>query len=730
MPDIMKKYGHIVCSTLVFSCGIASLLPSRGRISIFHINGLVNARLAIFVAGFLALYISVQLLRRKRLAYFIALTSLIALTVLNDFRGHHPWRIALFIMTIIVLLECRKLFTVRSNNLNTRRAVLSSLFVFISALLYGAAGFYLINKQSFNRDFSIFESVKYSFLQLVTFEHSTIIPTSRSGHAFLLSLDLMSITTLVIVISNLFKPVKFALFGSEEDKQTARRILAAHSTSMEDFFKLFPEDKHYFFNKDKTAMLAYKVEAGVALILDGPSGPEKTLGPLLDTFRSFCTDNGWQCAVIHCDEITASLGKKHDFHAVFIGNEAIIDVLQFSTQTIRSKHFRYVENVAKRENLHVEFWQPPLTDSQLETLRKVSNQWLRTPGRREYTFIMGYFDDNYIRQSVIAVLKQDERTVAYTNIIPTFLNDQRSIDHMRHTADMPNIGMHYLLKSAIVLFHEQGVTAFNLGFSPLSGIDELNDPTIVERVLGSLKSLGSRYYSFSGLEQFKNKFKPNWQPRYMLYTGPPTNLLRISSSLNRATAVPKNRSLQRKIVTSLSLGSAVAYVSFYLAYPLGISGFTLASELGAKGEPYAWLFNSLDVLVGSVIIYLAYRSLQETARRREKALYSAYAVAGLFNAAAALTPLHSKIGLYHWVEDASRLHTLFSGLSILGFMAAITLFSIDARRWRNFYIFTSITLLVATIIPMISRDPNIGAITQKVQLSLIALFIFLIGRRD
>ncbi len=34
------------------------------------------------------------------------------------------------------------------------------------------------------------------------------------------------------------------------------------------------------------------------------------------------------------------------------------------------------------------------------------------------------------------------------------------------------------------------------------------------------------YYSFKGVEQFKNKFKPNWETRYITYSGSPANLLR------------------------------------------------------------------------------------------------------------------------------------------------------------------------------------------------------------
>jgi lysylphosphatidylglycerol synthetase-like protein (DUF2156 family) len=52
-------------------------------------------------------------------------------------------------------------------------------------------------------------------------------------------------------------------------------------------------------------------------------------------------------------------------------------------------------------------------------------------------------------------------------------------------------------------------------------------------------SNGDRFYSFSGLHRFKDKYHPDWQDRYIAYPGGVRNFTRILTALNRAMKVKK-----------------------------------------------------------------------------------------------------------------------------------------------------------------------------------------------
>src|SRR5262249_31204198 len=124
------------------------------------------------------------------------------------------------------------------------------------------------------------------------------------------------------------------------------------------------------------------------------------------------------------------------------------------------------------------------------------------------------------------------------NLISSYLPHSRSIDHLRYTPDMPSIGMHFLLKELILSLQQQGIQEFNLGLSPLSGLEDRAQLNLPEKVLRAAKAVGQRYYSFKGLEQFKGKFDPRWEPRYIYYKGPSANLFKVFAALSKAMAAP------------------------------------------------------------------------------------------------------------------------------------------------------------------------------------------------
>ncbi len=721
------KFAHILCAVFVFASSTIILLPHPHHLSHLRGSDFFTLHVGSLVLGFLAFYFSLQLLRRKQLAHRIVLLIVAGLFVSGILHGHHLWKLSIYGACLLVLAGCTKAFTVKSNNLNTGRALTASLVVLGCSILYGAIGFYMIESRAFGVDLSVWQSIKYALMQLVLFDNAIVTPLTKQGHMFVLSLDFISIASLVLVISNLFRPMRFKLFPDGRRK-TAELLITRNSLSVEDFFLLWPQDKHYFFSQNKAAVIAYKVQSGVALALEGPRGDAKEFSKLLKAFVSFSEQNGWMPAFIHVDGQMRNLISALGFKALFIGSEALIDIPAFMEKTARGKHFRYVENKAKREGLTVEFWTPPLSALQIKQLRTVSDSWLSIPGRREYTFIMGYFDAEYIGNSEVAVLKNGNDTItAYTNLIPSYMANQRSIDHMRHLKTMPNIGMHYLLKRLIEHLHIQNITTFNLGLSPLSGITELTDPTITERILATLKTLGSRYYSFSGLEQFKNKFKPVWQPRYILYRGASMNLVRISSRLSKATAVPRKNDTRSRVLVGISVAAGLCYVSFLLAHPLGISTSGLASELGADGAPYNWIFNGLDIVCGVLVGTLAYAGLKQSPRAAQRQQYGLFALGGLGNIIAALAPVNGIIIFYHTSLSLEFVHSIASTISVVGFCGTALVYALTARRMRRPATVLFGGLLLLTLSSAFLFHTVYAGSLQKLQLALTAIFIALVG---
>jgi phosphatidylglycerol lysyltransferase len=87
--------------------------------------------------------------------------------------------------------------------------------------------------------------------------------------------------------------------------------------------------------------------------------------------------------------------------------------------------------------------------------------------------------------------------------------------------------MAYLLLKTIETAHTANhYEYFDLGFVPFA---KASGP-----LLAIAKAFSSDRFSAKGLEQFKNKFDPSWQPNYMAYEGDMADLAIIALSIENA----------------------------------------------------------------------------------------------------------------------------------------------------------------------------------------------------
>ena len=81
----------------------------------------------------------------------------------------------------------------------------------------------------------------------------------------------------------------------------------------------------------------------------------------------------------------------------------------------------------------------------------------------------------------------------------------------------PNGVMDYIFLNLILWGQQQGYKFFNLGMAPLSGLENRSLGTVWNRVGALTYRFGENFYNFQGLRHYKDKFDPEWLPRYMAY---------------------------------------------------------------------------------------------------------------------------------------------------------------------------------------------------------------------
>jgi phosphatidylglycerol lysyltransferase len=213
-----------------------------------------------------------------------------------------------------------------------------------------------------------------------------------------------------------------------------------------------------------------------------------------------------------------------------------VDLATFALAGNANKDLRTAVNRLTRLGHRTEVHPPPLSDDLLNELRTLSDEWLTMMRGRELRFATGWFDDDYIRHSVvIAVHTPDGHISAFANVVPEYRRSEATVDLMRRRREVVNGAMDFLFVAMLTWAKEQKYAAFSLGLSALAGVGEHSDDPVVERALRYIYEHVNRFYNFKGLHAFKDKFRPCWEPRYLIYPGLAT-LPAVAAALVRAHA--------------------------------------------------------------------------------------------------------------------------------------------------------------------------------------------------
>ncbi len=724
---------------LVFLVGLSVLLEAFMRHVPERLESVIafipesTGRRVLFVIGILLIYLSEQISRRKKNAWRIVVVALVTLIVLTLARRFVlPQLISYCAVLTLFILE-RKSFVVRSDTISLRRGLYIAALQLLGAMVIVGLIFVVIDQREFGRHITTMQTFHLTTDALLGKPLPHYVGPTRYDNALIDMLRLTGVVSALVVIANLFRPLRLRSSSSHTNRIRAQASLAAYSTSSEDFFKLYPHDKHYFFYEE--SFVAYAVRGGTALILDGTCAAPEDAMALRRAFLEHCHRNGWQIAVVHSDEPETMAWTELGLDYLQIGSEAIIDSHEFMEDTIGSKHFRYVRNRAAKDGLRVEWWQPPLSVAQLTTLEHISNAWLEN-GRQEYTFIMDPFSHEYPRDCQIAVLYDAGQTaVAYVNLLPTYGHTTTaSIDHMRSLPDTSSVAMHFLLQNCIEKTLGEGNTHFNLGFVPLAKL-ETESPKLTNRLMAVLRRVGSRFYSSYGLEQFKGKFEPDWSPRYLAYQG---GIRQLPATVTALRQIITYRGAKRRRWSWPILLLAIAsflYASFPLATFMNprYAWHGLASALGGDGQPYAWFFNGADVVSGvlaiAVLLWLFKAKRPKDGYIRTALNFALISVAGAIIAAVIPLPYgsssfegHLSLQLLH--HPTIIAHGVASFLNSFAFVVAAVLWVV---YWWNKKIFGWRIVLASAIVLFSTVGFVVGQMLPSWSGSIQRVFIVLYG---
>lgn len=480
-----------------------------------------GARFSLLAAGIIALVSVRGLLSGRRTSWMSALAAC-AIAVAAHFANESgPVGFVLAATALLALLVSPRHFAAMSAPRSFRRgfAVLASglLVVFVYALvgLRGARG-------AFRDEGTLLNSVSDALALLL------LLPPGAEPvtHHGVFIIDSARIGVLVVVAAGvaLLAAAVVGRPGRSADLERVSNVLARHGKTGLAHFHLL-DDKNWVFSPDGEAFVGYAVTGTTAVALGEPVGERDSALAAARAFLDLCDRNGWT-PVFHQAtptgaDLLAGLGLKR----LKIGEEAIIDVQEWSPEGRAYKSLRSALRRCERAGYRVSDLPHPVADDDLARLREVSDAWLDDGGHRERTFTLGRFDPEYLRTTpVVVVVDEDDTIQAFANVLPSYQSADGSFDLMRRRPGSANGVMDFLFVALIDRFKRDGKQGMNLGLAPLAGVGASSKddgagstPTVADRVLRLIYERGDRFFNYGGLRAFKDKWQPRWEPRYLVY---------------------------------------------------------------------------------------------------------------------------------------------------------------------------------------------------------------------
>ncbi|MFC4322877.1 phosphatidylglycerol lysyltransferase domain-containing protein [Litchfieldia salsa] len=277
-------------------------------------------------------------------------------------------------------------------------------------------------------------------------------------------------------------------------------------------------DKNYFWSQQKRVLITYQRITNMFVVLGDPLGDQHLIKEAMNEFNRYCNQQGVRKVYYQVSHKHLSLYKDEGLLIKKVGEEAKVYIPDHSLTGKKMTNIRTNVNKCKRSGYHFEIYTPPHHPQLLLNLKEVSDSWLGD--RKEKSFSIGYFEESYLSHFPIAVVSQSNGTImAFASLAEHQELGEKliTIDLMRYRRESLSGTMDFLFSSILNWCSEEEYTWCSLGNSPLANIANKSKKGWYETVANYMFTKSKSTYNFKGLFEYKDKFKPKWDSRYLIY---------------------------------------------------------------------------------------------------------------------------------------------------------------------------------------------------------------------
>lgn len=501
VPQVMSFSVFIGGAILLFSGAMPSEVPRMQWLQ--HFIPLPVIEMSHFLASLIGaslLVLASALQRRVKGAYHLTIGLLVFGILFSLLKGADYEEASMLAVMLVALVPCREEFHRQASLLG--QVFSARWFTLIAIVLTSAVWLGIFS----------YKHVEYS--KELWWKFTLMGDAPRYMRATVAALGFAIIVGLI----KLLRPKrKETIEPGEGELNIARNILRQSKDFTSNLVLL--GDKELLVNESKSSFIMFTREGSNWIALGDPVGPQSDAEELIWEFRDEC--EGEDCRPVFYQVGDQYLEYYVDLGLTLfkLGEQARVPLKEFGSrpdidQQVWSRYKSLQDTGYKWEIL------PADSLSQyMPELKAISEANIKAQNRKERGFSVGYFDEQYLQNFPIAVVKKNGRFLAFSNLLPSAGNHELATDLLRYRPSAPDGIITFMLIESMLWGQNQGYDWFNLGMAPLSGMNEHDFSPGWNRLADFVFTYGENFYGFKTVRAYKNQFNPVWEPRFLVCPG-------------------------------------------------------------------------------------------------------------------------------------------------------------------------------------------------------------------